>query len=290
MSQQPPDEPQLHDPLAEPRWPRAEQPLTMPDPLAEPGRADVLAESGWRLTAEPAPQEQHLPPQPQLMWPAEGEPLAPRWQPPDHDRPSAPAYRDLPGTRWGDRSDRPTRSVLAAAGLVLLVALGVGAAAFLLSGRHPATSATAGPTPATASSRPAPATGAEPTPQTTPATTEPGSPVIGGIRAGDCLNTKNTQNEILRLPCSQPHDEEVFAHRDLGDGDWPGQDALSDRAERICSAAAASFIGIPADQTGLMISSFQPGEQEWREGDHTIDCTLADPNGKTTGTLRDSRR
>jgi Septum formation len=109
-------------------------------------------------------------------------------------------------------------------------------------------------------------------------------------KVGDCLNTQNSQDQVLRLPCSQPHDEQVFAHRDVGDGDWPGQDALADRAERVCSAAVASFIGIPADQTRLMMSWFQPGETEWREGNHTIDCTVADPKRETTGTLRGSRR
>jgi Septum formation len=284
VSEQPPNEPQLQDPLAEPRW--AGQQLAMPDPLAEPRWAtDVLAESGWRQAEEAPPLQWQLLPQPQADWPAAGQPPAAGRQPAAHQRPPTPAYRDLPGTRSG----RPTRGVLAAAGLALLVALGV-AAALLPSGRHPAIPVTARPTPGTHSVQPAPATSVEPAPQTTPASTEPGSPVTGGIRAGDCLNTQNTGNEILRLPCSQPHDEEVFAHRDLADLDWPGEAALFDQAERICSAAATSFIGIPADRTGLMISWFEPGEPEWREGDHTIDCTVADPNGKTTGTLRGSRR
>jgi hypothetical protein len=149
---------------------------------------------------------------------------------------------------------------------------------------------TARPAPVTGSAEPAPVTGAETAPEITPASDEHGSPVVGEIRAGDCLNIHDARNELLRLPCSQPHDEEVFAQRDLGDGDLPGESVVSDQVQKFCYAAVASFIGVPADRTALTVSTYQPGESSWRRGDHTIACSVADPNGKTRGTLRGSRR
>ncbi len=291
MSEHPPDQPQQQDPLAEPYWAPSDR-LTLPDPLADPvWPADLLAEPVWQQPDEPPTRQPYLPPRPTADRPAPPQPGGPRVEPPDPQRRPAWAYRDLPASPSASRPDRPKRTVpAAAASLALLAALGIGAAALVLPGRHPAAVITAPPAPVTSSAEPAPVTGAETASETTPASDEPGSPVVGEIRPGDCLNTQNARNELLRLPCSQPHDEEVFARRDLGGGDWPGESVVSDRAQKFCYAAVASFIGVPAGRTALTVSMYQPGESSWRQSDHTIACSVADPNGKTRGTLRGSRR
>jgi Septum formation len=291
VSEHRPDRPQQQDPLAEPYWATSDR-LTLPDPLADPvWPADLLAEPGWQQPGEPPTRQPYLPPRPKADRPAPSQPARPRVQPPGPQQRRAWAYQDLLASPSASRRGRPKRTVpAAAASLALLAALGIAAAVLVLHGRHPAAVVTARPAPVTSSAAPAPATGAETAPEITPASDEPGSPVVGEIRPGDCLNTHNAQRGFLRLPCSQPHDEEVFARRDLGDGDWPGESVVSDRAQTFCYAAVGSFIGVPADWTALTVIRYQPGESGWRDGDHTIACSIADPNGKTRGTLRGSRR
>jgi Septum formation len=290
VSEDPPDPPQEQDPLAEPYWASSDR-VTLPDPLADPvWPADLLAEPGWQQPDQPPTRQPYLPPRPKADRPSPSQPARPRVPPPGPQRP-AWAYRDLPASPSASRPGRPKRTVpAAAASLALLAALGIAATALVLHGRHPAAVVTARPAPVTGSAEPAPVTGAETAPEITPASDEHGSPVVGEIRAGDCLNIHDARNELLRLPCSQPHDEEVFAQRDLGDGDLPGESVVSDQVQKFCYAAVASFIGVPADRTALTVSTYQPGESSWRRGDHTIACSVADPNGKTRGTLRGSRR
>lgn len=90
--------------------------------------------------------------------------------------------------------------------------------------------------------------------------------------------------------CTDPHDGEVYGVIDLGGGPWPGTKAVNQRATQRCLDAASSFIGIPAERSELEMIWYEPVEQGWNAGDHTVICIVFDPRGKATGTLRGSRR
>lgn len=124
-------------------------------------------------------------------------------------------------------------------------------------------------------------------------TTSPDPVPFTQIRSGDCLNRPlgtTRIDSVPRVPCTHPHDEEVYAIVDLGDGPWPGEDAVDARALQLCSVAAEPFLGISAEDTLLDLRRYQPIEISWEYGENTVLCRVADPLGKTTGTLRGSRR
>ena len=113
------------------------------------------------------------------------------------------------------------------------------------------------------------------------------------LRVGDCIDDPGgagPTNRVPRLPCSTPHDEEVYAIVVLMDGPWPGMAMVDDQTARLCGFAAHAFIGIPAEQSELNLESYMPVEEGWNAGDRTAICVAIDPGGKSTGTLRGSRR
>lgn len=150
MSDQPPDQPQPQDPLAEPRWQQPDQPQQpQPHPL-------------------PHPQPDWSPPQ---------EPYASRWQSPVPAQPSAWGYGDPGGSRSGGQGGRRDRRVLislAVGGVLLLAALAVTVGLLITPAKRPAKTAVPGPTPVTTGAERGPTTtSAESAPETTAATTPP---------------------------------------------------------------------------------------------------------------------
>lgn len=199
--------------------------------------------------------------------------MPPVW--PEYEYPAAPQVQV--SMRPGGSARRTAVSVVTAVSAVCLLAT-AGVAAALVPPHEDGTVLAAGTS----------APQANPTQNSTEPTVVP----FDQIRSGDCLNeqSSSTNEAVSRMPCTIPHDTEVHDIVDLGGGPWPGARAVSDRASQLCSVAAGSFIGIPADQTQLDLSWYEPVEEGWESGDHTVICVVADPDGKTTGTLRGSRR
>ena len=110
------------------------------------------------------------------------------------------------------------------------------------------------------------------------------------IKVGDCLNDATVQDEevdhLPLVPCDQPHDTEVVASVLLDDGDFPGDDAVTAAAEDKCLAAFEQYVGISYDDSALEYSYYSPTEGSWTSGDREILCTVYDPNGKITGSLK----
>jgi len=114
------------------------------------------------------------------------------------------------------------------------------------------------------------------------------------LRVGDCIEPAPPESvPVESLPvvsCRQPHDQEVTASRDLGPGAWPGHNAIDARSARICSTEFETYVGIPVDQSRYDIYWYRPGKEAWQNGDHLLLCLVFDQRGKTTGTLRATRR
>jgi hypothetical protein len=180
VSEQPPDQPQQQDPLAEPRWQQ--------DPLAEPR---------WQQPGQPQQREPYPLPQWQPDRPQRQEPVPPQWQPPGREQPSAWEYQGPGGSRSGDRHDRRNLMLAAAGGFLLLAALGVGAAFLIVSGKQPAKGATAAATASPSLSTPAPAS------SLTPSAAASGRPMTGDELVWlEAINELHTDgNWFLGLPC-----------------------------------------------------------------------------------------
>lgn len=93
----------------------------------------------------------------------------------------------------------------------------------------------------------------------------PGAPVIGRrAQAPDVV------------PCSQPHQYEVFARQDLEPPGprWPGADLVELNAKRLCGIAIKGATGrqIRDLPDGVTVVQVRPTESSWRDGDREVEC------------------
>ena len=128
-------------------------------------------------------------------------------------------------------------------------------------------------------------------------TAPPGTEVVDvyDLEVGDCLATSPPEEEQLitsleTVPCSEPHGEEIFAAVTLPDGDFPGTDAILEQGDELCIAAFDGFVGLPYEETALDFWLITPSEQSWYQGDRSVLCTIYDPAGEVSGTLRGVER
>lgn len=128
---------------------------------------------------------------------------------------------------------------------------------------------------------------------------ESGEVVEGGqqsaftMRVGDCWNDPDGQqvSELEVVPCAEPHDNEVIALFDLPDGDFPGEDAVEAAADEGCTARFADYVGSSYESSELVIWPLWPTEGSWDNmDDREIVCSVYDPSGLLTGSIKGSAR
>ena len=113
------------------------------------------------------------------------------------------------------------------------------------------------------------------------------------IAVGDCLNDGGVEGEVSsvkKIDCSEPHDSEAFASIIMDDGDFPGDTAVADQSVADCTTEFDAFVGLDYQSSQLDFAYFYPTEESWANGDREILCTIVDPAGKITGTLRSAGR
>lgn len=113
------------------------------------------------------------------------------------------------------------------------------------------------------------------------------------LQVGDCLNdatAAETVETIPTVPCSQPHDSEIYASHIMSGDTYPGQDAVIDEADRVCLEAFDSFVGIAWADSIYYYSYYFPTEGSWSGGDREILCTIYDQAGQVTGSLQNIGR
>ncbi len=120
------------------------------------------------------------------------------------------------------------------------------------------------------------------------------------LRVGDCLdwpgsdsNEIETFDSVNALPCSEPHDLEVYhlaTYPAVSGTAFPGNEIILDYAWDACFAQFAGYVGAPWEEVAdLDITLFWPSEQSWADGDRTIHCLIVAYNEgvKLTGTAKD---
>lgn len=127
---------------------------------------------------------------------------------------------------------------------------------------------------------------------------EAGDLDVMSLQVGDCFNDPEDDEELVydvsAVPCSEPHDNEVFAVQSVvpefpGDN-FPGQDPLWEYAHEICSGSVFdSYVGTPYLDSSLDVFSLTPTQESWDDGDRGFVCALYRVDfDKMTGSARDS--
>lgn len=118
------------------------------------------------------------------------------------------------------------------------------------------------------------------------------------IRLGDCFNNTasfgaDESGEVSSLPgvpCTEPHDNEVFAVFDVDFEAFPGDDVMSERAFQGCLARFEGFVGTVYEDSTLDITAMYPSSESWSiQNDREVVCAVYDMNeGKLTGSAENS--
>jgi hypothetical protein len=124
--------------------------------------------------------------------------------------------------------------------------------------------------------------------------TDAGQMDVFTLSVGDCLNDTGSTDEVFDVPvvpCSDPHDYEVYYDYTLPSGEYPGEEAVFAAAEADCPAQFESFVGLPYDESTLIFSYYVPTAESWAgQGDRVVSCLIGDGAGQVTGTLAGSGR
>lgn len=103
------------------------------------------------------------------------------------------------------------------------------------------------------------------------------------LRAGDCFNdpvdTEDVVYDVDAVPCTESHDNEVFAVQSLAgafsSSTFPGDDALWVYSYEQCSGSVfEAYVGSPYLDSALDVFTFTPSEQSWEDGDREYLCVL----------------
>jgi len=130
--------------------------------------------------------------------------------------------------------------------------------------------------------------------------TEEGTDSVFDIALGDCILEPDGEqiSDVTVVPCSDPHDYELYYEFELPDGEYPGDQAVSDQAAAECEAQFEPFAGIAFnDSATLWYNFFSPTTNSWSDGDRLIQCLIyeaSDDQGQeivqVTGTLEGAAR
>ncbi len=104
------------------------------------------------------------------------------------------------------------------------------------------------------------------------------------LQEGDCVNTPGGQL-VTVLPCSSPHDAEVFATLTLPASAWRGTAAVRQEASSACASRLAGYIN-PQLAISLAQSYVFPNEAAWAAGTRTVICEVRAVSGQLTGSVR----
>lgn len=139
-------------------------------------------------------------------------------------------------------------------------------------------------------------------PEGTTSTVEERDLDVFDFAVGDCFNDPEDVDleaedpadvtSVGAVPCNEPHDNEVIHLFDVDDEEFPGEDALIERAGEECTAAPfEDYVGISYDESELELFPLVPTSESWQEDDRQIVCAVYLPDDqKLTGTVRDAAR
>jgi len=114
------------------------------------------------------------------------------------------------------------------------------------------------------------------------------------MRVGDCFDDGSAFAEenaeignVPGVPCSKPHDNEVYAVFDISAPSFPGEQ-IGDMAHEGCLERFESFVGRDYDSSSLDIATLYPSRESWSaQNDREVVCAVYDIDlAKLTGSVK----
>ena len=90
------------------------------------------------------------------------------------------------------------------------------------------------------------------------------------VRVGDCFNdgafASEDVSEVPGVPCSELHDNEVYAAFDI-QGEWPGDETIEEMAYQGCYERFEGAIGKSYEESIYDYTVIYPSEGSWNQLD-----------------------
>jgi hypothetical protein len=103
------------------------------------------------------------------------------------------------------------------------------------------------------------------------------------LKTGDCFDPRGQSYTLI--PCASPHVAEVFATFPLAGGTWPGDAAISAKANSGCASMLGSYLN-PQLTLSLASTYVYPDATAWKAGARTVICEVRASSGDLTGSVR----
>ena len=105
------------------------------------------------------------------------------------------------------------------------------------------------------------------------------------IRVGDCFDDSDGWGDEISslpgVPCSEPHDNEVFAVFDLNVNTFPEGNALGEMVFDACLDRFQGFVGRDYESSSLDIMTLYPSRESWSQrNDREVVCAVYDMEAK----------
>jgi hypothetical protein len=117
------------------------------------------------------------------------------------------------------------------------------------------------------------------------------------MRVGDCFNDSGPSfgdqgaevTDVPGVPCSEPHDNEVYAIFDVSLPSFPEGEGMSETAFDSCLQRFESFVGKDYQSSALDIVTMYPTKVSWSQhNDREVICAVFDVNAtKLVGSAKD---
>jgi Septum formation len=120
---------------------------------------------------------------------------------------------------------------------------------------------------------------------------EAGEDDVFSMKVGDCVadSVSSEQEEVTEVPvvpCSEPHDLEVYAEFALDGEEYPGDEQADTLAFEGCLAEFEGFVGLRYEESTLDYTYYRPTEASWNGvDDRLVSCLILDPEGQSSGSL-----
>lgn len=123
---------------------------------------------------------------------------------------------------------------------------------------------------------------------------EEGELSVFSFRIGDCFNDPSDDvdevSDVSAVPCTGPHDNEVFHLYDLPDGSFPSSSTVEATIEVECLPAFEDYVGISYQISELFLYPITPTEASWDQSDREVVCALYAEEQQLDGSMKGSNR
>ena len=103
-----------------------------------------------------------------------------------------------------------------------------------------------------------------------------GNESVFELRVGDCIQEMKDGGEVSNtrvVPCSMPHEYEVFANFDLPTGEYPGRDQVLEFSAAGCQIRFDDYFQVDYQVSKLDINALFPTQESWNQiSDRSVSC------------------